>query len=1106
MAQFDSKGSSKPIPTIQFASICDHLGIDVESSHDQILRTFRSYYTYLKSYIEIQKNKNAAFRVESVSSIKVYLNEPSSRIWKVIPKTVITVDDSNYGWYYCPDLEDDLEEGDVINLIPGKRGLRTLDCENFRIRNHQSQFRFPEMSDLESVIIYGDELRIEPIFSQTESPVITVAGRQVEYERENEITFSVYGIIRDGNRVEIDGKNVDYRFVEKPFIPSTSVQIGDGYLVVSKNKPIEGKVIEYTNEVLESSKESEWMVDDRSLFDLGFHKIKGNIYESRSSPLDTFEYLSHSEYPGFKVKVKVNSSGSNRYRILMPESVDLDSSRDPRMIIGEDNAIIKYDGKTIFPKRFDWDDYTVEFFLKETDSKSINLGPDAEIFVRFDTKDMANQMRAIKSLRESPALDLAPLINMFILKNGQNNWPSFELKEPNNSWRVLTNPSYKGCIEQRQFVRRALSTTDFAILDGPPGTGKTTALRELIVQLILDGKRVLVASSTNAAIDNVLERLIKIDCANNSDFKSKLSAIRLGREEKASDDIKDYAMEVLLKRYSSVFEDQNLVKKLLIDSSNLVCGTIAKVYSDLIFDNYSDEDWTKSLPTVPVFDYLIMDESSKTTFQEFIVPAKLAKRWILAGDIKQLSPFTDEGAAETALDKFSEDDFKLIPARKKAIALICEGEHIRNIENKYKENARNYSIIVPDDVAEELVKEINIRNKLDGNKDAKFLFNSVNGQTVIWKSPVFNEVYSNQIVYISESSYRSFTGIVALDSYLIDLTGSFNESFHNNHYYASYESKQIDDRRRYFDKNINNFIDGLKKSWSESISWRLNRLFWLRDAIDNDKKKRYKSDIYKRIPGSLFDGHDTQKKFLRQCIYKVQNVIYNSILESLIRESDETYDALIQSFTKPQLGSRSESLIYQHRMHSDISAISSTIFYDGRIENGDYVDDTGMDYYIKGYPKMHNVWINCIGSDKNNVNQNEINVIRKQLTDFIKWAKEHPKQTDESDKRYSVIVLSFYLGQATQLKEQLKDIREDAKDYVYFKIATVDYIQGQEADIVFLSMVRQKYVGFMDTPNRLNVAITRAKHLMVFIGRQELFLGSTNELKAIAGGVQCTLN
>ena len=115
MAQFDSKGSSKPIPTIQFASICDHLGIDVESSHDQILRTFRSYYTYLKSYIEIQKNKNAAFRVESVSSIKVYLNEPSSRIWKVIPKTVITVDDSNYGWYYCPDLEDDLEEGDVIN-------------------------------------------------------------------------------------------------------------------------------------------------------------------------------------------------------------------------------------------------------------------------------------------------------------------------------------------------------------------------------------------------------------------------------------------------------------------------------------------------------------------------------------------------------------------------------------------------------------------------------------------------------------------------------------------------------------------------------------------------------------------------------------------------------------------------------------------------------------------------------------------------------------------------------------------------------------------------------------------------------------------------------
>ena len=44
---------------------------------------------------------------------------------------------------------------------------------------------------------------------------------------------------------------------------------------------------------------------------------------------------------------------------------------------------------------------------------------------------------------------------------------------------------------------------------------------------------------------------------------------------------------------------------------------------------------------VPEFDYLIIDEVSKTPFQEFLVPALYAKKWILTGDIMQLSPFTD---------------------------------------------------------------------------------------------------------------------------------------------------------------------------------------------------------------------------------------------------------------------------------------------------------------------------------------------------------------------------------------------------------------------------------------------------------------------------------
>ncbi|MCK5345113.1 MAG: ATP-binding domain-containing protein, partial [Candidatus Heimdallarchaeota archaeon] len=50
-------------------------------------------------------------------------------------------------------------------------------------------------------------------------------------------------------------------------------------------------------------------------------------------------------------------------------------------------------------------------------------------------------------------------------------------------------------------------------------------------------------------------------------------------------------------------------------------------------------------------------------------------------------------------------------------------------------------------------------------------------------------------------------------------------------------------------------------------------------------------------------------------------------------------------------------------------------------------------------------------------------------------------------------------------------------------VCTVDRFQGHEADIVLLSFVRSgDGIGFLDNPNRLNVAITRARHQLVIFG------------------------
>ncbi len=62
--------------------------------------------------------------------------------------------------------------------------------------------------------------------------------------------------------------------------------------------------------------------------------------------------------------------------------------------------------------------------------------------------------------------------------------------------------------EQKKAVEGALSAEDLFLIQGPPGTGKTTAIAEICYQNALEGKRTLIASQTNLAVDNVLSRLV----------------------------------------------------------------------------------------------------------------------------------------------------------------------------------------------------------------------------------------------------------------------------------------------------------------------------------------------------------------------------------------------------------------------------------------------------------------------------------------------------------------------------------------------------------------------------------------------------------------------
>ena len=89
------------------------------------------------------------------------------------------------------------------------------------------------------------------------------------------------------------------------------------------------------------------------------------------------------------------------------------------------------------------------------------------------------------------------------------------------------NKSIENNIEQNIAVRKMLAAKDVCLIQGPPGTGKTTVIAEAIYQFALRGERVLIASQTNLAVDNALERLAK---------EPIIRAIRLNAQ-KSTDDI-----------------------------------------------------------------------------------------------------------------------------------------------------------------------------------------------------------------------------------------------------------------------------------------------------------------------------------------------------------------------------------------------------------------------------------------------------------------------------------------------------------------------------------------------------------------------------------------
>ena len=133
--------------------------------------------------------------------------------------------------------------------------------------------------------------------------------------------------------------------------------------------------------------------------------------------------------------------------------------------------------------------------------------------------------------------------------------------------------------------------------------------------------------------------------------------------------------------------------------------------------------------------------------------------------------------------------------------------------------------------------------------------------------------------------------------------------------------------------------------------------------------------------------------------------------------------------------------------------------------------------------------------------------MRQVLEVWGRWAAAN-RRTD--GKPWEVACLSFYNKQEIAIRDMLRRLTSEHGGETRFELpntrfacATVDRFQGREADLVLLSFRNVKRPGHADSPNRLNVAITRARFQLILFGHMSYFKGCpSDELAALASGTQ----
>jgi len=606
------------------------------------------------------------------------------------------------------------------------------------------------------------------------------------------------------------------------------------------------------------------------------------------------------------------------------------------------------------------------------------------------------------------------------------------------------------------------------VITGPPGTGKSQFISNLVINFYLEGKTVLFVSHTNEAVGIVNQKI-------NEQFSNLI--LRTGRKE--------YRQELKAK-----FSD------LLIDSAKIPPESISKEEIKNLWDRilFNRDKIIKINKLLKQYEnnYAILNDISKN------LPIDLDS--LKLGYSSKFSVFQLIQDLMREFERIEGENFRffeklwyfLLPFLKnKKIKKIKTGINSILVESGINEYITNNKVTqnINPDIAE-------IRKKKNRDK----LKECLKGFLIYFKNIAICEEFKS-----SNKRFEIEENIKELENKYFELSNKYIRNFYlkniaNKQKYigavntflnkvgASRISEDIDS---YFFKNAIEML----KIWSSTLK-SLRRSFPLKpgvfDYVIFDEASQV--DLPSAIPAlyrakkAIVVGDPKQLTHIAGITKNMDKEIAKS---NKLLEEKEYYPSKIR-YCDTSLYFSAENCSYSspiflnnhYRSEDEIIGLCNKTFYDERLKIMSSLD---FSRFPASLP-LGVQWINCSGEVYKHPAGSRIN--RKEVVAVIELYRDILKKINKTDLTLGIV--TPYRRQADAIREAIYNITppEDIEKHD-IKVMTAHKFQGSERDIMIFSLVlASRGNGNSDTwyniyPQILNVALSRAKYLLYIVGDKD---------------------